>query len=79
MQTDPVAAKQKSMQQAKLATRRLRSQLQKRPSSRASMGTSLILAKATLSLIKGNEDINLGWDSSSRTASLLCFDELQVS
>ena len=78
MQTDPVAAKQKSMQQVKLATRRLRSQLQKRSGSRASMGTSLILAKATLSLIKGNEDVNLGWDSSSRTASLLCFDELQV-
>ena len=78
LQADPFAAKQKSVQQAKLATRRLRSQLQKRPSSRASMGTSLILAKATLSLIRGTEDVNLGWDGSSRTASLLCFDELQV-
>ena len=78
MQIDPVAAKQKSTQQAKLATRRLRSQLQKRPGSRASMGNSLILAKASLSLIRGNADVNLGWERSSRTASLLCFDELQV-
>ena len=78
LQADPFAAKQKSVQQAKLATRRLRSQLQKRSSSRISMGTSLILAKATLSLIRGTEDVNLGWDSSSSTASLLCFDELQV-
>lgn len=78
MQADPFAAKQKSMQQAKLATRRLRSQLQKRPSSRASIGNSLMLAKAALSLIRGNDDVNLGWNSSSRTASLLCFDELQV-
>ena len=77
-QRDPIAAKQRSTQQAKLATRRLRSQLLHKRQSGQSMGNSLMLAKASLSLIRGGEDVSLGWDSSSRTASLLCFDEMQV-
>lgn len=70
--------KQKQVQQAKLATRRLRSRLHRRPEG-AAMGNSLLLAKASLSLIRGSDDVSIGWDSSSpRTASLLCLDEMQV-
>ena len=65
------------MHLAKLATRRwrLRSQQRKESGMRAN---SLLLAKASLSLIQGSSDVSIGWDSSPRTASLLCLDEMQV-
>ena len=56
LKTDPIAAKQRSMHLAKLASRqwRLRSQQHKK----AGIWTnSLLLAKASLSLIQGSDDV----------------------
>lgn len=39
------------------------------------IGNALILAKAGLSLIRGSSNVDLGWEDTPRTASLLCFDE----
>ena len=71
--------KQKAFHQAKLAMRRLRAQAERKRQSDAPIGNSLILAKAALSLIRGGADVDLGWqEEAARTASVLCFDEMQV-
>lgn len=74
-----MARKQKAFHQAKMAMRRLRAQAERKRASDAPIGNSLILAKAALSLIRGGADVDLGWqEEAARTASVLCFDEMQV-
>lgn len=78
-QVDPVVRKQKAFHQAKLAMRRLRAQAERKRAADAPIGNSLILVKAALSLIRGGDDVDLGWqEEAARTASVLCFDEMQV-
>ncbi len=79
MQEDAEAMREKALHQSKLAVRRLRSQLrQKGTLDEGSIASAMILAKAAKSLIRGGPDVSLGWDHGPRTASLLCFDEMQV-
>ena len=79
LQVDPVVRKQKAFHQAKLAMRRLRAQAERKRAADAPIGNSLILVKAALSLIRGGDDVDLGWqEEAARTASVLCFDEMQV-
>ncbi|EIE20923.1 hypothetical protein COCSUDRAFT_57467 [Coccomyxa subellipsoidea C-169] len=76
---DPMARKQKALQQVKLAIRRVRSQMgAKRKLGDSPIGNALILSKAGLSLIKGSTNVDLGWEDTPRRASLLCFDEMQI-
>ncbi|BDA42478.1 probable AFG1-like ATPase [Coccomyxa sp. Obi] len=76
---DPMAKKQKALHQVKLAIRRVRSQMErKRSLGESPIGNALILAKAGLSLIRGSANVDLGWEETTRTASLLCFDEMQI-
>ena len=79
LQEDPMAKKQKALHQVKLAIRRVRSQMErKRFLGDSPIGNALILAKAGLSLIRGSANVDLGWEETTRTASLLCFDEVRT-
>ena len=76
--------KQKDIRRAKLAIRRmLRSRLGKsQQAAAASLARSnaIIFSRAAASLIRARDgDMQLGWEPSPPTASLLCFDEVQVN